>query len=354
MFLDYSTTDSGTGTSGTSQWLSGTRRRSWERAAAEYGRQHEGERDMTLVTDFSVFSKDVSSMCNYYCKENYRVQEFLMDFKSGKIKPEGKFLVLAVGKAHVNMEVEGNVGRQIARMLQAIATKQKEEMAFYVCGVIPWPRHEDTVRRRLMQVNTSIGVECRNLVKFKGLDVTYIPVHQAFLEKWKTLDDKSNKVISINRVKRPIHTYYKLDGLTLNAGGRKLFRTLMWEGLKLEPPVVRKIPIVWDRERIQVICNETEEKEELGNHAPVVAIPPDLESEKRGDTATLNRKRGSEASVEQDGKKLRRGDSVPGGRVSDLIQVWETRQNASAESLDVELGEDSIVQVNLGDGENDG
>lgn len=125
------------------------------------------ELELTILTDIQIYSKDVSSMCHYQYRPSFTIPAFRDHLQKGKIKIVGNIMFISIGSYHVYMKQPGNVGKQLGRLVIEIQElKSGVPVAFYVCGVIPWPKDEDEYRRAIMKTNTSISAEMRSLIKF--------------------------------------------------------------------------------------------------------------------------------------------------------------------------------------------
>lgn len=295
------------------------------------------------MTDIKIFTRPVQHMCNYVFRPDYIIQQFVKDLKEGVIEIVGETVLIMIGNNQVDNGEKCNIGKQIGKLAKLICT-QDHKLAIFICGLMPRPDKPNEWRLQLGSTNKKIGDMCRATAKYQKLRIKYLPIHQVFLEKYKSLDPATKRVTTISQVIRPIETYFKPDHRTFNHQGRKLLRKKLWEAID-DPSGLTgyQMPVVWKAEQltIEISANEVDCDTEDSHCA---SETPAINAKKVKCSEDL-------AVAANSGVECFRPVKKQKGQVAQLIDKWESNKPnpSSTESLDLELGGEDVVSVPLGD-----
>lgn len=295
------------------------------------------------MTDIKIFTRPVQHMCSYNFRPQYQVQDFAKDVRDHSMEIVGETVLLLIGNNHLDQKEPGNIGKQIGKIAKLICT-QNDTVSLFVCGLMPRPDKPNEMRLQIGAANKKIGDMARSLAKYQQLNIKYIPVHQAFLEKCKTINPVTKKVAVITQVRRPLETYFKPDLREFNHQGRKLLRQKLWQVMENPTQLLgNSIPVVWCAQHLTVVVDaeDTDTDQATGSEcsAESLAVANKVK-------VSTEHREGASSGLElvRPAKKLK-------GQVAQMVKKWETStaNPGSSESLDVELGRDNVISVPLGD-----
>lgn len=299
--------------------------------------------------------------CQLVIGEGYEIGDFLNDVSSKKIQLKGDAVALMVGNEQLQIGKQVNISKQIEKLIRQIWVV-KPVVDVYVSSVLPRPTQETMTQALVMKVNVGIATMFRRLDKYGQGPVRYVPLHQHLLEKWKHSDEKSGKMRKSTRIIQPHGLYYELGTDILNAEGVRRILDKLEEfvirdrrgkedtsvagsSLMQQPGLV--IQIRNDRQ-----ADETEQLKGLVQSAKPGKGKKACKASHRQTThdktkIPLNR---AAAQVGQERTRMQKtGDAEKNRKVSKLVDKWEQlSQGLAAGDIDLELGQDSVVQVDLG------
>lgn len=278
---------------------------------------------------------------------DYDVWDFTEALKAGTIELKSHNIGLLVGNNHIKRDMKINVGKQIYKLLQRLAMV-KPRASVFVCSVMVRPDDEELLTPVVIRANQTIHAMCQKMSRSGSLDVKYVPLHQEYLEKWKHFDIKAGKMRMTTRISKPHDKYFVGKGCQLNHEGiDRAFQTLKRSvSGELGPPM----KVVMDVPSLKV-CISGESVTETDTEA--VSVNSDNAEEKMGNTGVSDRPSGTVGVIGGQQKSEKRKSQSPSlegqkGKVSKMVSKFERRQLA-LDHLDLELGGESVVAVDLGD-----
>lgn len=274
--------------------------------------------------------------------KGYSLADFATDIADGSIKIKADQVVLMIGNNVPNLSSKINMGNRVAKVVQEIQAK-RAKAKIWVCSLFPRILEEEQMIPSIKKANTSISTMCRKKEKFSAWKIKYVPVHCQFLEQWKHYDCESKKMQMSTRIVRPVTRYFVPGANILNIDGVE--RALAAVERAMQGKERDQQQKSMERQRLLVEIDNTPSTE-VQVHIPFEIAP---ESMDQVDPENAQTGAKGKITVSREGKK----GVVP---VRSLIDKWEmlsqaTNTDCLPDPLDVELGEDSIVQVNLGDQE---
>lgn len=287
---------------------------------------------------------------------DYQIWDFTEAVKNGSIQIKSDRVAILVGNNHVERSMKINMGKQIWKLIQQIAMV-KQGLVIYVCSLMVRPEDEIMLQPVIMKANNQIHNMCQKATKSGGMDVHYVPMHQEFLEKWRHFDVKSGQMRVTTRISRPHDQWFAGKKCQLNAEGVKRAVDTLWRAVTGEKGTpMRRVTDVADM-KIMVLNEEDKQDVEAAKAAPceasIVRSETDPEASAVGQSDSDEKGVTSEYRKRTRNKNKRSGTEPMvqvGGKVAKLVDQWEENIRLGAsDSLDVELGEDSIVRVDLGE-----
>lgn len=225
-----------------------------------------------------------------------------------------------------------NVAKQVEKLINQVWIVSPRASVF-VSSLVPKPTRETLMEPVVRKANYGINAMCKRLHKYRDNVVKYIPIHQLFLEKWKHTDEKSGQMLCTTRITQPHGENFIIGTDTLNLQGVK----------KVLKEIERNVRIVEDTGK----CIEDRKslKIEISNEK----WQPD------GSSSGSHEHSSDKSKIpEGKGQAMKRKRSCLGekeNRVGKLVKKWEELSQTSTgmDSIDLELGGESVVQVDLGD-----
>lgn len=294
---------------------------------------------MTVIGD-NILKKVTHKRSGYQMVigHDYEIKHFIEDVTTGVIKIKCKRVALLVGNNMLIPDQKVNMGNRIEKLINNIRIKHPQT-EFLVSGVFPRPDKEKQMELVVKAANETIGVMCRRLAKFQQVKIKYVPLQREFLEKWRHYDNKSGKMQYSTRIISSWDKWFEPTGRELTEMGlERVFREL--ERAILSDHPVKPLQVKWRADLPQVkvqISNEGEQDDEV--QFPGFEMPP------QADGLAIN-------NSKCEGKPQKPTDQRASGlgTVAKMIDKWESLSQLSGrDAIDRELGEDSIVEVNIGD-----
>lgn len=261
---------------------------------------------------------------------DYHINAFVSNIASGIIRIKAKNVALLVGNEQLAVGMTSNLAKQMEKLVRQICIAEPLATIF-VSSVFPKPTQETVTQALVMKTNEKIGQMCRKLTKYGHNIVKYMPLHQHVLEKWRHTDHKSGKMRISTRIVQPHGKYFVLGTDRLNQEGLDMITQNMLAFVRVELQL--RAPLI-ERPHLKVqIENDT------------VVPKNSVRKESGGKNASRKDRRFSPLT----GPK-RKNEGKNMGRVSRMVDKWEQlSQGPVVDDIDLELGEDSVVQVDLGD-----
>lgn len=305
----------------------------------------------------------------------YDVGDFIGSLADGTVKIKADVVALCVGNDQLRPGQNINMARQIEKLIRQIWIV-KPTASIFVSSLMPKPTQETLTQSVVMKANKGISVMCRRLNKYETASVEYMPLHQGFLEKYKKKDERSGSVKVLTRVIQPHGIYYKIGTDILNNSGVAFYlRSLenrvrkalgqpessgidltQMPGIKVQiDNEVGNSPVPHSGQKLKkgkldadwhtVLEQKTrhgERKSETGLRGPCVD---------RGEKNVKRRKMSAKSSTETTETFGHKATvKRPRRHVADMVEKWEMlSQGPLSDDIDRELGEESVVRVDLGD-----
>lgn len=304
----------------------------------------------------------------------YGVKDFVDGLANGTIHIRSSAVALCVGNEQLIPGCNINIARQIENLIRQIWIL-KPTMPVLVSSLLPKPTQETLMQPLVVKNNQGISAMCRRLNKYGTATVTYMPLHQGFLEKHKYKDEKTGVMKVTMRVIQPHGIFFKLGTDLLNVDGIAFYLAALEEkaahslGRPARPGLdVGKLRGL----RVQIVNDTLEESQshlgqklnkglmdaqrhplseqkpkpgECGQQGPCGAKQTQGKRKKSSDVLEM------EAGGQIDRQNKKKVPVKEGKRkVAGMVEKWERlSQGPSIDDIDRELGEESIVRVNLGD-----
>lgn len=267
------------------------------------------------------------------------VNDFLEALSVGDLPVKSPRVTIMVGCGMMKTGTMINMGNRLEKLINQIRI-QFSDTQFWVCSILPRPKASEELDLVIKRANETISVMCKKLSKFKQILVQYVPIHVEFLEKWKHFDNKSKKMQISTRIREDWEIYFDADNTKqLTVVGIEKVIEMVERSVKGEQvkPMVKRTNLA---ELVVQIENTKEEGD------PEISWVQESKPEASGTRAKIGGKSGIKRMTSDDrqGGENRSKKST----VSEMIQRWE-RGVTSQRDLDMELGEDSVVLVDLGD-----
>lgn len=278
---------------------------------------------------------------------DYDVSDFGNDVTNDTIKVKSNKIVLMVGNHQMEPGKSVNISKQIEKLINKLWVK-KPTATVYVCSLIPQPTQETLMEPILMAANSGISQMCKRLHKYRQNTVKYIPIHQVLLEKWRH-PDNTGKMLKTTRIIQPHGKYYTMGTDHLNMAGIEIILQQVENVIKLA-----------EGEHVEGALDQCD----LGKK-PNLIVQVDNSPDGSvdvvmgtgtpcglGDSKSQTRKSATDGGDRRSSSK-RKAEKTQERRskVSKLVEKWErlSHTEQQVDSLDLELGGESIVPVDLGD-----
>lgn len=223
-------------------------------------------------------------------------------------------------------------------------------------SVLPKPTRETLTEALVMKINAAVASMCRRMSKYGKNRVYYMPLHQYLLEKWSHKDDKSGKMRKTTRIIQPHGRFYRIGMDVLNSDGVNMI-------------VSRIVDYVWEKQDKNVVLMErpgliveidnssgSEQAARRGESRPSQVVKSDkgrILSVEGGRRQKPKSERGQMLQCKEVAKSGREAGVCKGkkeSQVTRLVDKWEKLSHGqSVSDLDLELGRESVVRVDLGD-----
>lgn len=267
---------------------------------------------------------------------DFEVKDFMESLVSKEFTIKSKRVTLMIGSNMIRLGDNINLGNRLEKLIRYILTLY-EDTQFWVCSVLPRPGAVKEMDHVIRKVNVTVSHMCKKLNKEANMSVIYVPVHCEFMEQWKHFDQRSQKMQVTTEI---LKQYFSdEDTIALKPEGiNKVFEIVERYVSGGKPAVMKKR---------QHMVNLKVEFENVREEDPEVTVKMD----NTRSTSPVSCK-GNQGNVV--GKVVTASTdrpSVAKNKVAEMIQRWENRDRTDKQvtDLDRELGEDSIVQVDLGD-----
>lgn len=293
--------------------------------------------------------------------DGFDVADFVQNVKNGDLVIQSNRVALILANDQVCAGLKLNIGKQIEKLIRQIwSVKPKAEV--FVSTVLPKPTQETITEAMVIKANQTIATMCRRLMRYGKNPVHYVPMHLKFLEKWRCQDQVGRSKV-ITRVIQPHGKWFQLGTDKLNEAGVQLVLSELETRMRGAVNFKQKVPLMQRQGLIVQIDNsESGASSNVGEEQnpivdPVVkpkkgtnAHPYEARRHKpqKGTTKAAHYTESPSKGKADMGQK--QGKKTQVSRVARMVDQWEQlSQGAPVENIDVELGEDSIVQVDLGD-----
>lgn len=308
--------------------------------------------------------------------KGYDVADFTNELANGNVIVKCQHVALVVGNEQDMVGTNVNMARQIERLIRQVWIVKPTAQVF-VSSVMPRPTKETVTQSVVMKTNEGVAKMCRRLNKYGQSSVRYMPLHQNFLEKWKHMDMKSGKMLITTRVKQPHGLYFGLGTDFLNQTGAQLFLDRLEESVKfhLERPaksleqqqgLVVQIENEWatPMQKADHLGDDSQKSEKVQSGSAGREVTEGEfgvnHKENRG-LAGRQLKKAEKPTVQTCGRpcdtpvvkkrKKEQAEIKNPNKVSQMVDKWEqlSQGRPPLDDLDLELGEESVVRVDLGD-----
>lgn len=294
---------------------------------------------------------------------DYTIWDFVQAVKDGSVRLKSPNIGLLIGNNHIKRNMQLNMGKQVGKLVEQIAITRRDA-TIYVCSLMVRPDDELGLQQVVIRANKQIHGMCQEMTKRRQIDARYVPLHQEYLEKWKHFDVKSGQMRITTRISRPYSQWFMGIGCKLNQEGIDRAMTTLWRAVTGEIGMpMRKVTEV-DELQIKVLREEQKESSTCGERLLMGAAA----KMDPGDSVNTHNKFPlvrSKEMAEQDstlpdekivaGRKrtCEQGSREPlkKGKVAALVGMWESKTvtAVTTDRLDVELGKESVVKVDLGE-----
>lgn len=287
--------------------------------------------------------------------KGYGVQDFINEVASRDVRIKAKMVVVMLGNEQILPGCNVNVAKQMEKLILQLWIVQPTASIF-VSSLLPHPTQETDTRAVIMKANAGLSGLCKRLNKHQENYVKYLPVHQLLLEKC-SLSDETGAKRSITRIKQPHAMFYQIGSDILNEKGAEL---VLDEVDRLVAMAASAMKPLRDRMGLRIVIENEHGKGESskGNTESQDPDPQTQMSKKRKKSGELleqehlKRKSVKSANRSSNEQDLIDAGSSRSGQVAVMVDKWEKlsqRGPSVVDSLDLELGEDAIVRVDLGD-----
>lgn len=340
---------------------------------------------MTVIADGILTESHKQKGLQLIIGTDFEIGDFLTDVSQGKLTLKTDKIALLIGNDQLQIDRQVNIAKKVEKLIKEIwVMRPKAEL--FVSSVFPKPTQETVTESLVMKTNVALSSMCRRLMKYGKNAVTYMPLHQKFLEKYKCTDARTGKVKKITRVVQPHGTHYTVGTDRLNKKGVEVtlaeiqHNVQKREGGTTSKPLNQRLGLKIQIENEMVSDesgNKAREPESVGKgrekpekgdkarggrtHRYSVDTRDNTESRtespkrKRSKDESRKKEHGFNKSLckqvnKESGSSKKENYKRNRSKVSRMVDKWEQlSQGAPVDNLDMELGEDSIVRVDLGD-----
>lgn len=266
---------------------------------------------------------------------DYTVSEFSNDVANGVIRVKGNSLALMVGNDNLTVGKNVNIAKQIEKLIRQVWII-KPNVEVFVSSVMPKPTQETASQALVMKVNEGIANMCRKLNRHVEQLVKYVPLHQHLLEKWKHTDLKSGKMLVSTRIQQPHGKWFILGSDIPNKAGAEMLLE------KMQQFITDGSTTRVEGAHENMIQTRAEAK---GKSAKRKAPSDESMSAEGGSKSSSVSPQAASATRSQDHRQV-----IQKSKVARMVDKWEQlSQGPLPDKLDLELGEESVVRVDLGD-----
>lgn len=315
---------------------------------------------------------------------DYMVKDFTRDLADGTFKIKAAVVALCVGNDELKVGENRNIARQIEALVRQVWVV-KPAAAVFVSSLLPKPTQETQTQALLMKANEGISVMCRRLNKYGAATVKYMPLHQKFLEKWRNVDESTGTLKVITRIVQPHGLWYRPGTDILNQEGIKMLLSALQEKVKsngeqsaIQSGGMIELPSIKGQVESDRACSGRSKQDQNFGKKPKKGKkgcpepPSGNESKKESVTArtgvvgtgdkrkrTGYKRQGVREGVKADFDEVQKKQKVDTdgsvdiskrSSVARMVDKWESLSHGPVfEDLDLELGGESVVSVDLGD-----
>lgn len=315
------------------------------------------KRLMTLIADGVLSEGTKQKGIQMVIGADFDVEEFGEDIRSGVLKVKSDVVALMIGNDQLKAGRPVNISKKVEKLIRQLwIVRPKAEV--FVSSILPKPTQETVTEALVMKANLEMSVMCRRLAKYGKNMVRYMPLHQLFLEKWRHVDEKTGRRRVTTRVVQPHGRFYLHGTDKLNKDGVQKVLVEIQQIIKKDrdgamvslmgrPGLVIQIDNDFNSNKTSQHANSYA-KSQKGDKG---GLRPTQRWQKRSTTGDKIDTEAPGTAKNGELVKKHKTISVPSKKkVSQMVDKWEQlSQGAPVENLDVELGEDSIVLVDLGD-----
>lgn len=290
----------------------------------------------------------------------YDVSDFVNDIANGTIEIKTNIVALSVGNEQLKVGRNVNISKQIEKLIRQVWIVKPVSQIF-VSSLLPKPTQETQSQALVMKANEGISTMCKRLTKYGANMVRYMPLHQGFLERWKYKDEKTGVMRVSTRVVQPHRIYFKVGTDVLNSNGIRKYLDDMEQKIRQDTRMeeVSKMKLV-QQPGLKIQIENDAYKSAVGKPGS------NLRQEAQDSQGSASREKSNEfkrklcdlkPGPSGRSKKHKEGDKMSGDAkclgksVVQMVDKWERlSQGPGVDDIDLELGQDSVVRVNLGDG----
>lgn len=284
----------------------------------------------------------------------YDVSDFNAELSSGRVVIKSDMVTVMVGNQQLEDDRSLNMSRQIEKLIKQIWIC-RPTCVVGVSSLLPKPTQETLYQAVIMKNNANISAMCKRLTKYGINTVKYIPVHQIYLETVKHKDEVTGKQRIIRRVAQPHAKFFKIASDLLNETGVDYwFREVVRHMSQFSASAAPSQDPLRGRPSLTVqIDNELSEPESSGKCHSVTSQKGSVADP--GYKLKKGKRESSDSSLQvkpKKGKTSTEPEHIGKSKlkVRTLVDKWERlSQGPSSDAIDVELGKESIVRVDLGD-----
>lgn len=287
----------------------------------------------------------------------YTVNDFISELANKEIKIKTNKVVLMLGNEFIDPGKNVNVAKQMQKLITQVWIVRPTASVF-VCSLMPHPTQETDTKPIIMKANTGLSNLCKRLNKHQENLVKYLPIHTLVLEKCSHSDETGVKRI-ITRIKQPHGVYYKPGSDVLNQEGAELVLNEIDRLVEnaTKPPLMERMGLYVEVENDQYVGSGSEKRKES---EPQAKMPKKRKESDEDHTNLAAEKLPKSRNIKDPNIKVktplwREGSKKKdrgGGQVAVMVDKWEKLSQggpSALDSLDLELGGDAVVRVDLGD-----
>lgn len=280
----------------------------------------------------------------------YTVSELVTTLANDNFTLKAPIVALVVGNQQLQAGKNVNMAKQIERLIQQIWIV-KPITQIYVSSLIPKPTQETVTQAVLIKANEGIGKMCRRLSKYGQNIVKYMPLHLEFLEKWRHVDEVTGKRLNTTRIRQPHSESFLLGSDQPNEAGAERLLDALVRFIKEDQQ--EKLPLP-DRAglRIQIdngLISERRERKWKDGQEKVESAQG--KKPKKSKVLVESSREDLVHNLELEKGTKEKETVAKGGSVAQMVSKWEQLSQGplALDDIDLELGEESIIPVQLGD-----